>query len=514
VWSEWSQLFTQDASFLEGKEPFVLDVGVAEPLGQFLPQNRLFVRKCYSDLFSFVWDMFKKDCRETVTLTGTPGIGKSVFGLLFLIELVRFLRASAASPEKIVDFGLGLNGQIVYEHAKGVESNSTFFLIDTNKNTISFSHDAPLAWLSNPHTFLIKDGPCKDYVVNCSVLWLSSPRAGSFQKAGDNAKGSFILPPWETDELVECWRQGCAPKELFTINNQKSNKAALEAAAEALSALDEGADENAKHEATLRRWIADLGPVARRVFNPAKAYGKLADAEKDLGDKDLDSLSEFVQGKDTGGGSSKFQQSHRLLLMLPGEDFTTYEFIPSSVKIGRKILRKALETDLSRARKLMGTMTGCNLGLVFEPYAHFILSQGEEFTIRNLDNNTTEQFKTTKSETFNVSNAQLYAGDFTLKPNTYYAPTDPTFAVIDSWTDKVMFQMYAGNQSKHAMKSGSKQFMALKGKGPDRIIFVMPKGRADNFAKQPLVDTKGKKPVGENGPRGGWNDVKQYVLAL
>jgi hypothetical protein len=90
--------------------------------------------------------------------------------------------------------------------------------------------------------------------------------------------------------LVVCWRQGCAPKELFTINNQKANKAVLEAAAEAFSALGEDADENELHEATLRRWIADLGPVAGRVFNPAKVYGKLADAEKDLGDKNLQSL--------------------------------------------------------------------------------------------------------------------------------------------------------------------------------------------------------------------------------
>jgi hypothetical protein len=81
VLSEWPQLFTlanekAGASFLEGKEPFVLDVGVPEPLGQFLPENQMFVRRCYLDIFPSVWDMFKKEQRVAVTLTGTPGIGK------------------------------------------------------------------------------------------------------------------------------------------------------------------------------------------------------------------------------------------------------------------------------------------------------------------------------------------------------------------------------------------------------------------------------------------------------
>lgn len=465
------------------------------------------MRECYVALFPVLWDLFKKSGDDTVTftLTGTPGIGKSVFGLLFLIELTRFLKASGASPVNLAEFGRGLSGRIVYEHASDTLSASTFYLIDVDAETIFRSYDTPTEWLSNQHTFLIKDGPCGSLDVDCSVLWISSPRAGSFQKAGERGEGVFILPPWEADELVKCWSMDCT-KDVFNLRDKEADQEARSAMEDALHTLDDDADEEAKNEAILRRWAADLGPVARRVFAPAKAYQALKGAlGADLGD--LEALATVAESHDTGGDHSKFQHSHRLLLMIPSADFTIYRFAPSSVSIGRKILHKKLSSDLESARSLMGRMGGAHLGLVFEPYAHFVLAKGGSFTIRSLaDGGGEETFEMPACETVDIHSKDLDA--LVLELLKYYIPVDPTFAVIDAWCRHAMFQMTVSLN--HPIKSGSKQFKALKGKGPNCIIFVVPKSIAANFKLQHLVKSNGEVSM----PAGGWNDVKQFVLGL
>ena len=82
------------------------------PLGQQVPQQRIFVRECYTVIFEKIWNFYdQSQGPTTVTLTGTPGIGKSLFGLLFLIELIRFLRIGKASCGNLCGgVGLGLNG--------------------------------------------------------------------------------------------------------------------------------------------------------------------------------------------------------------------------------------------------------------------------------------------------------------------------------------------------------------------------------------------------------------------
>jgi len=513
---EWPQLFTlalQLGSFFEEKKAVVVEIGNQRPLGQSLPAKRIFVRQCYADLFPHLWKSFKDPQPQIVLITGTPGVGKSVFGLLFLLELVRFLKANNASADKLVAFGLGLSGHIVYEHTQNPNQPSDFYLIDVNCNSIFRSVTLPLHWLDDQHTFLIKDGPCPYHDVACSMLWLSSPRAGFFSKIPERIYGSclFIMPPWEENELVECWRQQCSPPDLFSkLSDNSLSDLARRAANDAILLLDPDATLEEKREAVLRRWSADLGPVARRVFNPTLAYYNLLGALQDLGTEDLQQLADMARGSDQGGPSNKFKHSHRLLLMIPSDDFLIYQFVPSSVQIGRKILRKAMENDIKFAQTVMGKMSGAHLGLVFEPYAHFLLSKEGSFKIRNLQTEAEEDFKTFNSAVVEVDNQDVLQRRIDLfKPKTYYVPTDPTFAVIDSWTNEAMFQVTVSLT--HPIKSSSKQFLALRRRnGPKRLIFVVPTQLANRFEAQPLVKADGKGPA----PQGGWNDLPQFVLGL
>jgi hypothetical protein len=503
----------------KSKETTVVQLEDEEPLGQQVPRRRIFVRECYTDIFDNIWNLYHQSQRRTtVTLTGTPGIGKSLFGLIFLIELIRFLRSGKASRENLCGgLGLGLNGRIVYEHVRAVGSAATYYLIDTETKVIAKQYEKPADWLDDKNVFLVKDGPCDDYDVSCQVLWVSSPRAGSFQKASELGENTLVMPPWTPDEIVACWTADCAPANLFPLPTSDKGRLARTAGEEALSTLDETLPEDAKHEAVLRRWTADLGPVARRVFNPTDGYTKLhAALGHDLFKEGLDKLAEVATSQDVGGEANKFKTSHRLLLMIPSGDLTTYTFVPSSAKIARTILRKSLETDLKSAQSLLGKITGANRGLVFEPYAHFVLSTGGTFTIRSLpaDGENAEALEElvlpSSMPTVDVDNKDLVA--LVLQDGTYYQPTDPCFAVVDSWTTLVMFQMTVGLS--HPIKSNSKQFKALKGKGPARIIFVVPKDIEGRFQRQQLVLADGKPSKGAGGPNGGWNDVQQFVLSL
>ena len=489
-----------------------------KPLGQQVPSRRIFVRECYSGIFDKVWSCYQQRQRRiTVTLTGTPGIGKSLFGLLFLVELIRFLRSCKASCGNLSGgFGVGLNGRIIYEHVRSVHSAATYYLIDTETKAITKQYDKPAEWLDDENVFLIKDGPCGLYDVLCQVLWVSSPRAGSFQKAGELDGNTLVMPPWTPDEMVACWTAGCAPADLFPMPIADKGHLARTAGEEVLSMLDETLPEHAKREAVLRRWTADLGPVARRVFNPTDGYTKLhAALGSDLFEEDLHKLAEVATSHDAGGESSRFKTSHRLLLMIPSGDLTTYNFVPSSAKIARAILRESLKNDLKSAESLLGKITGANRGLVFEPYAHFVLSTGGTFAIRSLPADGenaafVELVLPSSMPTVDVDNEDL--DTLELRDGIYYQPTDPCFAVVDSWTSLDMFQITVGLS--HPIKSNSKQFKALQDRGPTRIIFVVPKDIEERFQQQQLVLADGKPSEGACGPNGGWNDVQQFVLSL
>ena len=114
-----------------------------------------------------------------------------------------------------------------------------------------------------------------------------------------------------------------------------------------------------------------------------------------------------------------------------------------------------------------------------------------------------------KPERTDIENSDL--DNLNIADDRYYIPTDPTFAVVDSWTKNFMFQMTVADT--HPIKSGAKQFCMLKKRGaPNKLVFVVPRGRAQKFKKQNLVDSKGT--IYANGVQGGWNDLEQYVLEL
>ena len=109
-------------SLFDCKEEIAVDVRQTEIFGQSVPSGRIFVRSCYLKLFPMLWGLFAESRNAiSLSLSGTPGVGKSLFGLLFLRELIAFLKTHAASSSHSTLFGQGLSGRVVYELVNAAE---------------------------------------------------------------------------------------------------------------------------------------------------------------------------------------------------------------------------------------------------------------------------------------------------------------------------------------------------------------------------------------------------------
>jgi len=66
-----------------------LDFGEAHVLGDNILGNRLFVRDVYSDFLDIFNEGYQNRFRETLIITGTPGVGKSLFAAYLLWHIRR-----------------------------------------------------------------------------------------------------------------------------------------------------------------------------------------------------------------------------------------------------------------------------------------------------------------------------------------------------------------------------------------------------------------------------------------
>jgi len=71
----------------------VVELKESNVLGHYLRAKKIFVRPCYKTLFPQIWMLLE---HSGVAILGTAGIGKSLFGVLILIEVLRLLRQKNA----------------------------------------------------------------------------------------------------------------------------------------------------------------------------------------------------------------------------------------------------------------------------------------------------------------------------------------------------------------------------------------------------------------------------------
>lgn len=504
-----------------------VDVGESKPLGQRVPRKRIYCRACYSDFATLLFTS-----PAELLLIGSPGIGKSLFGLLFLLEFAR-VKISNELPSHFTSIEC-----IVYEHRLTDSSKSTFFLIDFEvKKILEIEIEDAMYLCQLETTLLVKDGACVQFDVKCNWLWVTSPRPDAVRKLGQEIGVSTLyFPPVEVDELLQMFELNCAPEDLFAVAGDRdslANRAKEEAEAHYDDDEDDVGDiDAARKRAVITRWAADLGPSARRVFKPVAGYLNLQGALTDLSRENYSKIVEIAEShemEDAGEAvglvtprkvAQKFVQSHALLTMATTADYHGYTLAPVSQRVLNHIWNLKKGAELKDPMSLMKRLEGTRLGLVYEEFCHDHICRDTErgFSIE------ATRLGTQEKRTFNfgvltkkcVANKDL--DTHVLVAGEYYVPDDPTFPNVDAWTSTAMLQMTVNAKADHPIISGAKLFKKLKARGvPPIILYMVPKDLLNEYiekGKQPNVKADGKRPAGGIDPQGGWNEIEQYVCGL
>jgi hypothetical protein len=499
-----------------------VDVGSTRPLGQRVMSKRIYIRPCYTALALRVRKSLEAD--NITVVSGSPGIGKSLFGLLFMADMVRAMRDSETQSLPLKGPLSGINC-VLYEHRATEKDLAVTYHVNVKSGTITKIPTASASDLvACSTTLLIKDGACQWYDTECPVLWILSPRFEGLRKLRMLSDVRMLyVPPMEAEELVQCVAKGCAPPDLFKIANSAEadsvevRKTMIDAAGHVGNGMD--TTDTATQEAIIRRWAADLGPFARLVFNPKIGYGDVAGALHSLREvSSFMKLSQIALGK--LGEGDDFTHSHRLVTVSPSADFTTFALTPASKRIALKFFEFELKHTMDFVDSWLGVLTGARLGLAFEPIAHKILSGGVnnlEMRTLNIDGRSeVMELNLGQMQTKEISNSVITNCEAVLnRGGVYYTPEDPSFPVIDAWTKDYFFQMTVSKD--HPLKSGSRVFNALKSRGlaPKGIVFVVPETLYAEYKRQPYLLANGNpRPVGKDGqPTSGWN-LPQFVVGL
>jgi len=115
-----------------------IDFGDDQFVGEaVLPNKKAIVRDCYHQLNQTVWNLFGKNVK-IVGVSGTPGTGKTVFGMLFLIDLVRAIRKSLVAKEVLP---LGLTQPVVFYKVAAVTEYYQITISVDNLNVTKVGHE-------------------------------------------------------------------------------------------------------------------------------------------------------------------------------------------------------------------------------------------------------------------------------------------------------------------------------------------------------------------------------------
>lgn len=335
--------------------------------------SKLFVRSCYVD----VWPEVEKALNEgkATLILGTPGIGKSHFGFLILLLLVR-------------------RGEtVVYQ---GREERSRILFSAPSVQVSGIQNRGFDSELDNPNVYYMVDGEAPS-IVNAKTILLASPRDTTWNVVSKASKGTFFyLPPWSLGELKKCRE---------SIFDQKVTEAQV--------------------DELFRKW----GGVARFVLEYANDPTQQDQLDKAIATSKLRSIADTIdaltQAKDV---------SHKVVHFIPKDNFRSYTTSFASEYVADKIYAEITERNFNDVRDFLnGSMGlgdfGASRGRVFERYIHFRFERGGTFQTRNLRTGAVENLVIPASVIpkmyLNVAELQAVA------PNVYARPRQSDAKSID-----------------------------------------------------------------------------------
>jgi hypothetical protein len=457
---EISDLTTQLQSFANAQ---LVDECLQSPNDVFLPYpqkkiKKIYVRKCYEDVFDL---LLKNINMESFAISGTPGIGKSLFFVYILYRLMKDFSEKTLSLKP---------NRIVYQ------MTNSYRCFDLQQQTVAIitKLEAEVLVL-NADTFYVIDGQTTQMSSSCITLFISSPRSQQYKKFVDQTMAKeWYFPVWTLAELQTCQRH-CYPDLSIEILEERYRV---------------------------------CGGVARFVFHQDYSIPVPKKMKSALNDADA------IRGvKYVGETTNIFPESHSLLQILVGDDEfgNAYQFVGLDVAskyVGEQLWIHHSAQMMTNLQDMFGGSPNEISRHLFEIYGHMVFSVGgRALKCRCLEDATVTEI------TLDALNSQrITFGKDTIPTaaaltGSYYEPTDDdNFPAIDSLSPQGMFQFTVA--AEHPIR-GVKTLRSLcKLYDEPKLYFVVPPHRFEKFKKQSF---KAKQGTIEVGPVAG---LKQYVLEL
>jgi uncharacterized protein with ACT and thioredoxin-like domain len=421
----------------------------------------LYVRQCYRDVYNLILEDIKEG-RKLFAISGTPGIGKSLF---FVYMLYRLLNDT--STENMIT----KPKYIVYDCARYMTC------IDLeNKTEVDLDLNDAKKLIDKQDTLYVIDGKTTPLPSHCTTLFISSPRDGDYKQFVEHKNAiERYFPVWTLTELQTC-QSHCYPE------------------------LDMG---------ELQQRYRIYGGVARFIFDKKDTIKVLQKMEASLNDADA------VRGVQYKGTTTDiFPASHKLMHIIVGtKNNETYQYIDLDVAseyVGRELwIRNSAQMLENMQIMFTGSPNEISRHL-FEIYGHMVFSVGgKDLRCRCLENDTTA-ITEIKLSTLNGNRTTFGIDTIPIADelsNNYYEASDSeNFPAIDSLSSQGMFQFTVARS--HSIRGVTVLIKLCKLYQNPKLYFVVPKHRFKAFTKQKFLSTKGTEAVKEI------SNLKQYVIEL
>jgi DNA replication protein DnaC len=460
---EIRDLTTQLKSFANAQ---LVERCIQSPDQAFLPYpqdniQKLYVRQCYQDVFHLLVQRINLN-KTSFAISGTPGIGKSLFFVYILYRLMNDFHTKTLSFKP---------NRVIYQ------IGPTYKCFDLQQQivTIIRSFDA-LELVRQEDTFYVIDGQTSvPLASSCVVLFISSPHSEWYKEfVKQKMATKWFFPVWTLAELQTCQRH-CYPDLPMEMLQERHRI---------------------------------CGGVARFVFY--ENYSIPVPYEMQIALSDIHA----VCGVRYVGETTKiFPSSHTLLQIIVGDDEygNAYKFTDLDVVseyVGEQLWIRHPFQMIANLQEMFCNSPSEISRHVFEIYGHMVFSVGG----RTLKCKCLESGTVTEMTLGALHSQRLTFGKDTiptaedLSGNYYESTDDDNFPAIDSLSAQGMFQFTVAAEHPIGEVSMLRKLCELYSK--PKLFFVVPPHRFAAFKKQSFKVKTGSADVAKI------SNLKQYVLEL
>ncbi len=351
--------------------------------------SKIMIRKCYYSLYEIILNCLNKTENDLskILITGTSGIGKSIFGYYLIYRFLNPIRTEEKKKLNIVYSSQYTNGFYFYDYAKGTSK------LMKQLDELEIPQD----------TLVIVDGDEKygAMLINRSTILISSPRSMHYNSFLKVCNAIYFMPVWELDEILDC------RNKMFECLDLQS----------------------------VKRLFLKYGGVPRYILQ------KLVYFSEEILKEELDSaicLADYKSVCNSIGEHDKDDGISSNFLHIYVKNFEKKRIVFASEYVKNTFIHKVLvvhKQDLALLLQQENKLSTVK-GEIFEHFGHFTLKQEGEYDFKciysanSVSSITTNKFKMMKSQNSFIFDKIPSKSDF---KNGYYIPANRYYPAIDSF---------------------------------------------------------------------------------